>query len=142
MKVLRPTQNGFSLIGWKEFVILPELGHAQLIAKIDTGARSSALHAEAISIVGKRVSFKLGSRRHELPMAALKRIKSSNGFSELRPSVEIEVELGSQRFKTAMTLTDRTDMEMPMLLGREAIKGRFLVNAGRSFLLSRKGRSK
>ncbi len=130
------------VIGWKEEVHLPELHTVGVVAKVDTGARSSALHADAITVKGKRVSFRLGSKRHVLKLAGLKRIKSSNGHSEMRPMIETTVILGVQRFEIAITLTDRTDMEVPMLLGREVIKGRFLVNAARSFMLSRKAKLK
>jgi hypothetical protein len=135
MMALRPTTYPIPLIGWKEEVHLPELGGARVLAKIDTGARTSALHADAIDISGKRVTFKLGTRWHEMRLVDVKRIKSSNGFSEIRPVVETVVELGAHRFFTSITLTDRRDMGVPMLLGREAIRGHFLVQPARSFLL-------
>ena len=129
-------------LGWKEEVQLPELNSEHLVAKIDTGARSSVLHAERISTIGRRVEFEIGAKRFAMRLAGAKRIKSSNGFSEIRPMVETEVVLGEHRFMAAITLTDRGDMEVPMLLGREAIKGRFLVNAARTFIHSRKTRLK
>ncbi len=142
MTVTRPTLYPLPLIGWKENVALPLLGAGLLQAKIDTGARMAALHAEDISIIGRRVSFTLvlsdRRRRCEARMTDVKRIKSSNGVSEKRPVIETEIHLGLYRFATLVTLTDRTDMVVPMLLGREALKARFLVNPARSFLLSRK----
>ena len=129
-------------LGWKEDVELPELQTGLLVAKIDTGARSSALHAEDISVIGRRVNFRFEGKKHELKLIGAKRIKSSNGFSEIRPMIETEVVLGAHRFMAAITLTDRGDMEVPMLLGREAIKGRFLVNAARTFIHSRKAHTK
>ena len=63
-------------------------------------------------------------------------------MSELRPIISTLVELGLHQFETEITLTNRTDMGVPMLLGRNAMKGRFLVNPGRSFLISRKKKLK
>ncbi len=134
MMVLRPTHFPLPLIGWKEEIHLPDLGGTRLVAKIDTGARSSALHAERIAVSGNRVFFKLGHHHHEMHLKAVKRIKSSNGYSELRPVIETTVEVGGRQFSASVTLTDRTDMGVPMLLGRAAIRGHFLVQPARSFL--------
>jgi hypothetical protein len=142
MSPTRPTLFPSPLIGWREDVSLPDLSAEVFIAKIDTGARTAALHAEDISILGKRVQFTLelsGKRRHfELALYGTKKIKSSNGISEMRPIIETVVRVGAHRFTTEITLTNRTDMGVPMLLGREAIKRRFLVNPARSFILSRR----
>lgn len=141
MSTTRPTLFPTPLIGWREEVSLPEFGEGLLIAKIDTGARNAALHAEDIDIRGKRVSFvlELGDIRQECGAALMgvKRVKSSNGYSELRPLIEIVVHLGAHRFSVEASLTNRTDMGVPMLLGRNSIKGRFIVNPARSFILSR-----
>jgi hypothetical protein len=143
MSAIRPTAFPLPLVGWKEEVRLPGLSHdAVLVAKIDTGARSSALHAEDILIAGKRVSFRFGEALCKMKLLDIKHIKSSNGISELRPVVELEVEVGGKSFLTPVTLADRTGMDLPMLLGREAIKGRFLVHAGRVFMHDPKDRRK
>lgn len=139
MKGPRPT---LPQLGWKELVQLPELDFATLVAKVDTGARSSALHAKDISTIGRRVEFRIGTMHYGMRLAGAKRIKSSNGLSQVRPVVETVIILGEHQFIVAMTLTDRGDMELPMLLGREAIKGRFLVNAAHTFILSRKANIK
>ncbi len=138
MAALHPTLYPLPLIGWREDVCLRDLSTDVLIAKIDTGARTAALHADNIQVRGKRVLFDLQSARHELALFGLKRVKSSNGMSELRPIIETIIEVGAYKFLTEITLTDRTDMGVPMLLGREAIKGRFVVNPARSFILSRR----
>jgi len=139
---MRPTLYPLPLIGWKEHVLLPLLGHGQVAAKIDTGARTAALHAEDISIWGRKVRFTFESAgrrlRCEVPLADVKRIKSSNGASQLRPVIETMIHVGTHQFETLITLTDRADMGVPMLLGRDTLKGRFLVNPSRSFLLSRR----
>jgi hypothetical protein len=141
MILTRPMLYPLPLIGWREDVVLPEFGDGVIIAKIDTGARNAALHAEDIEIKGKRVSFVLelggAKKRHELQVTGSKRVKSSNGFSELRPIVEIVIQLGIHKFPVETTLTNRTDMGVPMLLGRNSIKGRFIVNPARSFIVSR-----
>lgn len=142
MTVKRPTLFARPMIGWKEDVSLPLLGHGVLVAKIDTGAKISALHAEAIVVSGKHVHFTIPldgkARKCSALLTDLKRIKSSNGSSELRPVIETEIQVGEHHFKSLVTLTHRGDMEVPMLLGRLSLKGRFLVHPGRSFILSRK----
>ncbi len=130
------------LIGWRERVRLPDIGVGPIIAKIDTGARSAALHAEDIRISGARVRFRVSvnGRHHQCELAIKGRrcIKSTSGHSETRPVVETDVKIGGHRFATEITLTDRTDMGVPMLLGRASIRGRFAVHPGRSFIISRK----
>jgi hypothetical protein len=142
MSSIRPTAFPLPLIGWREELSLPLLGAGTLIAKIDTGARSAALHAEELVIKGRKASFtlELGTKRRrvELPLVGVKRVKSSSGHSEKRAVVETEILIGQHRLIAEITLTDRADMEVPMLLGRNTIKGRFLVHPGRSFLISRK----
>lgn len=130
-----------SLIGWRERVHLPKLGLGPLIAKIDTGARSAALHAEDIIVRGHHVRFciPLNGRNHhfELPIKGQRRVKSTSGHSEVRVVVETDISVGTEQFLAEITLTDRADMGVPMLLGRAAIRGRFIVHPGRSFLISR-----
>lgn len=134
------------LIGWRERVRLPELGVGLIVAKIDTGARSAALHAEDIEIHGHRVRFRvpINGRDHhcDLPLRGHRRVKSTSGHSEARAVVETDIMVGSHRFTAEVTLTDRADMGVPMLLGRASIRGRFMVHPGRSFILSRKKKRK
>ncbi len=138
----RPTLFFLPQAGWKEHVRLPKLKIGPIVAKLDTGARSAALHADEISVSGRRVSFVIitHGRRHtyRAPLAGMKRVKSSNGISELRPVIRATLEIGKAVYKTEITLTDRSDMDVPMLLGRNTLKGRFVVNPARSFLLDRK----
>jgi len=134
------------LIGWRERVVLPEIGIGPLIAKIDTGARSAALHAENIVVRGNAVHFRvpLEGRTHHcmLPLRGARRVKSTSGHSQHRLVVETTVSVGGHNYATEITLTDRTDMGVPMLLGRVFLRGRFLVHSGRSFLLSKPKRPK
>lgn len=126
------------LIGWRERVVLPDIGLGPLVAKIDTGARSAALHAQEITIVGSTVHFivPLNGRNHRclLPLRGARRVKSTSGHSQHRLVVETTVRIGVHSYATEITLTDRADMGVPMLLGRMFLRGRFLVHSGRSFL--------
>lgn len=131
-----------STIGWRELVRLPDLGIGPIIAKIDTGARSAALHATDIEVSGSRVRFRVEvkghERRCEAKMLGQRRVKSTSGHAETRILVESHVEIGKHRFPVEITLTDRTDMGVPMLLGRASVRGRFLVHPGRSFLITQR----
>lgn len=133
-------QDGPQLIGWREKVSLPELGIGRFIAKIDTGARSAALHATDIEMSGHIVRFvvMIAGRNHhcEAPLTGMRWVKSSNGFSEHRAVIETQVRIGHERFVIEVTLTDRTDMGVPMLLGRTSLGSRFLVHPARSHILS------
>jgi hypothetical protein len=139
---------GPAIIGWREYVRLPGLGIGPVIAKVDTGARTAALHAVNIAIqpgndYGRIVEFDAvvddsdqPFRRCLLPLHGVKRVKNSSGATEERCVVETDLEIGDRRWSVLVTLTDRGDMGVPMLIGRSAVKGRFVVDPGRSFLLS------
>ncbi|MDP4822779.1 MAG: RimK/LysX family protein, partial [Aestuariivirgaceae bacterium] len=72
----------------------------------------------------------------DLPLHGERRVKNTGGTTETRLVIETEIRLGDTRWRAQITLSDRTDMGVPMLLGRATIRGRFLVNPGRSFLQS------
>ncbi len=137
----RPTLFPLPFIGWKEYVVLPKLGIGPLVAKIDTGARSAALHADEIEIRGERVRFVLNDDRgrhiHFAPLISQRRVKSSNGQIETRAVIETVISVGRFTLTSEITLTDRTDMEVPMLLGRATVRGSFLVHPGKTFILSK-----
>lgn len=132
--------DALPLIGWRENVSLPALGLGIITAKIDTGASSAALHATGIMLVGAHVEFTVpvnGRNFHcRLPFKGSKLIKSSTGHSQHRALVETEVKIGPHRFAIDVTLTDRTDMGVPMLIGRRSIAGRFVVDPAHSYILS------
>lgn len=133
-------------IGWREWLALPELGIARIKAKVDTGARSSSLHAYDIEVFtrGKRdfVRFVVHPVQRETKttvrcVAELhehRHVKSSSGHREYRPIIRTAVELGGEIWPIDVTLTTRDEMGFRMLLGREAIRKRFLVDSGRSYL--------
>jgi hypothetical protein len=125
------------LIGWRERVRLPLLGLGPMTAKIDTGARTAALHAEKIRIKGKQVFFSVHGKPCEAKLHGKRAVKNTSGLSETRAVIETEIKIGKSVFAAEVTLTDRTDMGVPMLLGRATIRGRYLVHPGRSFIVTK-----
>lgn len=138
-----------SIIGWREWLDLPDLGIQGIKAKIDTGARSSALHAFDIETLdngeGTAIRFRVhpyqrDNRRAIETTAELiewRKVKNSGGHSQLRPVIRTPVLLGEHRWEIELTLTNRDVMGFRMLLGREALRKRFLVHPNKSYLLSR-----
>ncbi len=144
----------YPAIGWREWVHLEVLGSTLVKAKIDTGAATSCLHAQNLAIENEggltvaRFEFPSAteSRNHGvaieaktivLPVLDFRRVKSSNGVAEVRPLVRSAVAIGPYRFDMDLTLTVREEMGYRMLVGRRAVKNRFVVDVGRSFLTGR-----
>jgi hypothetical protein len=133
-----------SLIGWREWVGLPELGVAWVKAKVDTGARSSSLHAwdlrvdEEVSVVRFAVHPFQHDDSFTVPvtasLVAVRDVRSSNGDVERRPVIATRAVIGGVIAPIELTLTNRDEMGFRMLLGREALRRRFFVEPGRSFL--------
>lgn len=135
-------------IGWREVIALPQLGIPTIKAKIDTGARSSAIHAFHIhkfQLNGQEmVSFEIHPYQKDThqtisataELLGYKEVRNSGGHVQNRPVIQTTVALGEQKWKIELTLTNRDLMGFRMLLGRQAIRGHFLVDPGRSFLLS------
>ena len=119
----RPTIFLLPQAGWKEHVRLPKLKIGPIVAKLDTGARSAALHADEISVSGRRVTFVIitNGRRHtyRAPLAGQKRVKSSNGISEMRAVIRATLEIGKAVFKAEITLTV-TDTEVKAAIAQNA----------------------
>ena len=146
--------KSLSIIGWRERVALPDLGISQIKAKIDTGARSSALHAfdvETFSRDGKTmVRFKVHPYQRdthrtvsaEAELIDQRQVRNSGGHAQLRPVIQTMVELNGERWLIELTLTNRDVMGFRMLLGRQAVRKRFLVDAGQSFVQSATGKRK
>lgn len=147
MKRVKRTKT---VIGWREWVALPRLGVEQIKVKIDTGARTSAIHAFDIRPFerdGRRfVRFWLHPVQHhrlpavdcEAPVIGERIITSSNGEKEHRFVIETDVTLGENTWPIELTLTNRDEMGFRMLLGRRAVRKRFVVDPGSSFRLSGK----
>lgn len=140
------------ILGWREWVGFPELGISQIKAKIDTGARTSCLHAfyvEPFERDGAQwVHFDIhpiqGDTneviRCEAPVLDQRRIRDSGGHEELRYVIETTISIGGDRFKAEVTLTDRDSMKFRVLLGRTAIRGNYLVDSARSYLCGKRKR--
>jgi hypothetical protein len=139
----RPPARPRTEIGWREDVALPELGIARLKAKVDTGARTSALHASDIETFERDgrawVAFRVpGEARHPVhraPVHDAREIRNTSGVPERRLVIRTTLVLGPDRWPIEVSLADRTEMSFDMILGRTAIRGRrIVVNPGRSFL--------
>ncbi|WP_235776165.1 ATP-dependent zinc protease family protein [Rickettsiella massiliensis] len=141
------------LIGWREWVALPELGLSRIKAKIDTGARTSALHAFSLHTPDEpvhhkqKVCFKVrsltrqGTRRVIECVADLvdiREITDSGGHKERRYVICTPLIVGQYSWPIEITLTSRDNMRFKMLLGRTALSNRFIVDPGRSYLLQHK----
>jgi len=133
------------LIGWREWVGLPDLGIKKIKAKVDTGARSSSLHAFDVQVFerdgAKWVRFQIHPIQHkdarsveaEAKVLAFRSVRSSSGKAAVRPVILTTVELLGISWPIELTLASRDKMGFRMLLGREAFRGKFLVDAGRSY---------
>lgn len=139
-------------LGWREWVALPELGLKRIKAKVDTGARTSALHAFQVDEFSKDdqswVRFKIHpkQRRNDIETiceAVIKDrriVRDSGGHEELRLVIETMLEIGKDRWPIEVTLTSRDDMRFRMLLGRTAVRNRAVVDPSRSYVVSRRPR--
>ncbi len=135
------------LIGWREWVELPSFGAVVTKAKIDTGARTSALHAFYVEPFRREgrdwVRFGLhphqGDNKAQVECEARvldrRKVTDSGGHAEMRYVISARLKLGETAFDAELTLTDRENMRFRMLLGRRALKGIFLVDSDQSFLL-------
>ena len=133
-------------VGWREWVSLPDLGLAGIKAKVDTGARTSALHAHQVRTFRRKgerwVRFRIWplqqTKAPELVCEArvLERrlVADSGGHRELRFVIQTRLAIGNMEYPIEMTITRRDTMLFRMLLGRTAMKGRIIVNPGRSYL--------
>ncbi|MCW8828769.1 MAG: RimK/LysX family protein [Gammaproteobacteria bacterium] len=137
-------------LGWREWVALPELGLAHIKAKVDTGARTSALHAFSHETFRERgvlmVRFRIHpvQRRVDIEQECVaevidkRTVSDSGGHREKRLVINTPVQLGGRCWDIEMTLTNRDNMQFRMLLGRTAISGNYLVDPGRSYLVGHK----
>lgn len=130
------------MIGWREWVSLPELGVPWIKAKVDTGAKSSSVHAWDIELDDDVVRFNLHPLQDDesIVIAAVARlvehreVRSSNGEVDVRPVIRTPAVVRGQRFDIELSLTSRDEMGFRMLLGRSAMRRRFIVDPGKSFV--------
>jgi hypothetical protein len=129
-------------VGWKEWISLPTLGIPLACAKIDTGAKTSALHVAAIAPVPGRpdaldITLEGESRPVRVRVHRWITVKNSGGEEERRPVIGATIRLGDYRLKVRLGLTFRGGMRCPVLLGRAALRGLFLVVPEAVHLLGR-----
>jgi hypothetical protein len=129
-----------TVIGRRDRIDLPEVGITGIRAKIDSGAYGCAIHCSDIGIISKdgkeRLSFVLLDPEHPQFTGTVhsfehfrdKKVKNSGGETEHRYSVVTDVVIFGQRIRTEFSLTDRSSMRYPILLGRKFLRGRFLVD--------------
>lgn len=136
-------------LGWREWLALPDLGIARIKAKVDTGARSSALHAFSIERWADRVRFGIRPLRTseqeiwcEADLWDEREVTDSGGHRELRPFIRTRIVLGTQSWPIEVSLTARDTMRFRMLLGRTAVEGRYLVDPAASYAQSKRRRLK
>ena len=146
------------ILGWRELVRLPELGLPWMRAKIDTGARTSALHASDIELFEldgtEYARFKVHPKQRnfeqvvevEAEVVDHRHVRSSGGNLTYRPVIRTQVEIKGKNLPIELTLICRKKLKFRMLIGREALEGNFLVDSGRSYLggtkLSKKAKMK
>ena len=133
-------------VGWREWVGLPDLGVGAIKAKLDTGARTSALHVTNVVRFERDghpwVRFAVHPiQRSELPVVSAEAplvehrpVRSSSGHTEHRLVIETRLAVGEVTWPIELTLTRRDAMGFRMLIGRQAVRGRALIDPGRSYL--------
>ena len=142
------------VLGWREWVSLPAFGIDRIKAKVDTGARTSCLHAFDVRVDEsqgqKLVRFSIHPEQHNLdysvecvaPLKDEREVRDSGGHCELRYVIETEITIGPKTHRVEFTLTNRDSMGFRMLIGRTAMKDRYLVDPGRSFLVRKRARAR
>ena len=133
------------IVGWREWVSLPDLGITAIQAKLDTGAKTSALHAwgrERFELHGiDWVRFHAhvtenvedGSVQCAAPLTDCRWIANPGGTRELRYIITTTVGIGGETWPIELSLTERDDLQFRVLIGREAMRGRLIVDPRRSF---------
>lgn len=138
------------ILGWREWVSLPELDIKRLKCKVDTGARTSTLHAYYVERLvengRERVRFGLHplQRRTDVSIDCVadifdeRVVSDSGGHRERRIIIKTLLQLGSHSWPIELTLTDRDTMRFRMLLGRTAMHRRYLVDPSKSYLVGKR----
>lgn len=135
-------------VGWKEYVEFVDWQIRRVKAKIDTGARTSALDVHSYDLkedaqLGTLATLRVAvDRRHPervlelvVPVLRMVVVRNSNGMRERRPLVETTVRLGPVTKRVRLTITNRASMRFRMILGRKALEGDFIVDVGQKYLL-------
>lgn len=139
------------IVGWKEWVSLPDLEIPAIKAKVDTGAATSSIHAFNIEYIKKNNITYVKFEVHPLqrnkrvnrfciaPLVAKRFVRSSSGEKQTRPVIKTRLKIGNVFWEIELNLTNRDSMGMRMLIGREALSGRILVNSHQKFLYGKLG---
>lgn len=142
---MKRKRSDLKIIGWREWVELPQLGISAVKAKIDTGATTSSIHAihiERFRRDGKDYArfqvhpLQKNSRvtiQAEAPLVEYRSIRSSSGHESSRPVILTQIGLFDEIWPIELTLANRDEMGFRMLIGRRAMKKRFLVDPGASY---------
>lgn len=142
---LMKTIRKYPIIGWREWISLPALGIQVIKAKIDTGARTSALHAFSLNPFTEnhinKIRFDIHPLQHNTDAVITcvadvvdkRLVTDSGGHEEERYVIETPITIAGQTWSIEITLTERENMLFRMLLGRSALRKRFIVNPARSF---------
>lgn len=140
--------------GWREWVGLPDLGISRIKAKVDTGARTSAIHAFEVRPYSENGRDRVEFRVHPVQkdndtvitcsaeIVDRRKVTDSGGHTEERFVIRTELHIGAYHWPIEATLTARDDMLFRMLIGRTAMKGRAVVNPGRSYVIGKKKKLK
>jgi hypothetical protein len=146
MVTSRSRRKPLQSIGWRERVSFPEFGVVGVKAKVDSGAQTSSIHAFRPRYSqredGEWISFEIHPRRRSRKDAVRvsakvkthRWIRSSNGKRELRPVIETTMSVAGEEFIAELTLANRHLMAYRMILGRSAMRGRFIIDPGKSYL--------
>jgi hypothetical protein len=145
---MTPHTHAPRIVGWREWLVLPELQVQAIKAKIDSGARSSALHVvwqkRTVHAGAPWVRFALepdgssaGIVESENPVIDERDVTDSGGHTTRRPFIRTPLEFAGERWPVEINLADRKRMLFPMLLGRTAMSGRLIVDPALSFTLPR-----
>ena len=130
------------IIGGKEKVNFPEINKFQVLARIDTGAKTSSIHCEKVWVerIGNRkvlCATLLKKTRFvtKFKKFRVKKVKSSNGIEQTRYAVKLFIQVGGALYKTEFTLSNRDKMNYPVLLGRKFLRNKFVVDVSEDFVL-------
>ncbi len=124
------------IVGRREFIDLPEINLFNIEVKIDTGAYTSAIHCEHIQEKNNELIFRIfpDSEMICIKNFSKKNIKNSFGNSEDRYVIKTLIVIGKRKIRISLSLTNRAEMKYPVLLGRKAIKGKFLVDVSSKYI--------